>query len=183
MKNVLLLVLLSLCILSASSCQSRNAPSGTSEPAGDASSPGAVSSGSVSSAGAASSEAGTGAGSSSAGAETVWTEQALATLFEEHKEEGWTRLACAVMPDQAYGQVGAVLFRDGEGSWGVAFLQADGFYLRSGVSGTLAPDPAFTYLGNGQVSFQMEGEDGTPYPMTITLAVEEGDVTFQLEAD
>ena len=50
----------------------------------------------------------------------------------------------------------------------VAFIDNEGDFQKLGISAELAPEPEFTYIGNGVVSFKLLTVEGTLYTVSYT---------------
>lgn len=113
-----------------------------------------------------------------------WSEQEIISMFTNIKEPNWDMVDCVLIPDFASDRVGAVLFRDNnKETINVAFFDAGGYCQQCGVYAKLSPEPDFTYLGNGTVTFKPEAEDGTIYNYTITISIDGSSVNFKAEDD
>ena len=88
-----------------------------------------------------------------------WSEQDIISMFDNMKEDGMEYIDCAVMEDKAYDFIGTVLYwNEDEKIARVAFFDKDGHKQSCGFPVKIADDS--TYLGDGNVSFQIETEKG-----------------------
>ncbi len=115
----------------------------------------------------------------------VFTEQDIAAMFDKNMRSDDTEyIDCAVMPDKAYGRVGAALFRNTkENTVNAAFFDEDGYAQQCGIYAELADAPEFKYLGDGKVTCKMHTESGDIYNMTIAFSADGSDVRFLMEDD
>ncbi len=112
--------------------------------------------------------------------EENWSQEDVLTMFSDIQKDGWEYINCVLMPDYAWGRIGAVLFLDNcAGTCNVAFFNADGDFQQCGIDAIIADEPGFTYLGDGAVSFQLKAEDGSIYTYILTLSIDGNDVIFQ----
>ncbi len=114
-----------------------------------------------------------------------FTEQDIAAMFDKSMRSDDTEyIDCAVMPDKAYGRVGAALFRNTkENTVNIAFFDADGYAQQCGTYAELADAPEFRYLGDGKVTCRMQTESGDIYNMTLTFSADGSDIRFLMEDD
>lgn len=113
-----------------------------------------------------------------------WSEQDIISLFDQSRETDWEYIDCILISDHASDHIGAVLFRDDQKQTGnVAFFDENGVYQKCGVSAKIPDEPDFTYLGDGAVTFKLEADDGTIYNCTLTISIDDGNVTFKAEDD
>lgn len=90
-----------------------------------------------------------------------WSEQDIISMFDNVKDDGMEYIDCAVMEDKAYDFIGTVLYwNEDEKIARVAFFDKDGHKQSCGFPVKIADDSNFTYLGDGNVSFQIETEKG-----------------------
>ena len=114
-----------------------------------------------------------------AAAAKEWTVQEINSMFDSAKKQNWEFVDSLLIADHASGRVGAVLFWDDEKETSnVAFFDGEGFYQQSGIYGKTAEDPAFSYLGNGTVTFQIIADDGITYMCSLSIEIEGADVNF-----
>lgn len=100
-------------------------------------------------------------------------------MFEAVKEDTWSMIECAVIPDYAYERIGAALFQDMDNEFAkVAFLDEDGHLQWCGIDAEIYSEPEFVYLGNGVVTFNLKTGDGSPYEVQITFSADGGNVSF-----
>ena len=84
-----------------------------------------------------------------------------------------------VFSDNAYERIGAVLLKDRDtGAAEVAFLDNEGDFQKLGISAELAPEPEFTYIGNGVVSFKLLTVEGTLYTCEVRFTKENDEIKF-----
>lgn len=114
--------------------------------------------------------------------ERVLSKQELEQLFSGIREQDWELLDCAPFPDNAEGYAGAALFRDQE-KCGAAFLEADGSFQRCSIGAKPEDELGLTYLGEGSISFFLEGEDGQPCEWTLSIQVDGENVTFKAQSE
>ncbi|MEQ2457151.1 hypothetical protein [Flavonifractor hominis] len=153
MKRMLIGVFTIACVLGLSGCQSKGAVTETSTPVSHP----------------------TG---------TSWSEQDIVSMFSQVKKNDWEYIDCVLISDYASDCVGAVLFWDDEKETSnVAFFDADGFYQQCGTYAKMSANPAFTYLGDGCVTYELEKEDGTTYHYTLTISIDGNNVNFKAEDD
>ena len=163
MKRALLFIFMTVCVLGMSACSSKDAMPETSD---SASNP--VQNTDI----------------SNLNGGKIWSEQDVVSMFSLAQETDWEYIDCVLIPDHASDRVGAVLFRnDKEQTSNVAFFDADGFYQQCGTYAKMSANPAFTYLGDGCVTFRLETEDGIIYNYTITISIDDSNVNFKAEDD
>ena len=110
------------------------------------------------------------------------SEQDLISVFAEVREPEWEYVDCAIFPDLAYGQIGAVLFWDTKkATSSVAFFDENGCFQQCGTYARMADSPDFTYLGNGKVTYQMQTDAGEIYTYVLTISIDGSDVLFVAE--
>ena len=98
--------------------------------------------------------------------EKNWSRQEILSMFENVKEDCWSVAGCVPISDDAYDRVGAVLFYDSETETSnTAFFDEEGNYQMCGVSAKIYSEPDFTYHGDGVVTFYLEAEEGSAYPV------------------
>ena len=114
--------------------------------------------------------------------ERVLSKQELEQLFSGIREQDWELLDCASFPDNAEGYAGAALFRDQE-KCGAAFLEADGSFQRCSIGAKPEDELGLTYLGEGSISFFLEGEDGQPCGWTLSIQVDGENVMFKAQSE
>ena len=114
--------------------------------------------------------------------ERVLSKQELEQLFSGIREQDWELLDCASFPDNAEGYAGAALFRDQE-KCGAAFLEADGSFQRCSIGAKPEDELGLTYLGEGSISFFLEGEDGQPCEWTLSIQVDGENVMFKAQSE
>lgn len=113
-----------------------------------------------------------------------WSEQEILTMFESARTENWDVIDCVLMPDNAYGLVGAVLFFDDEkGTTNVAFFDKDGYYQQCGTYAKSSAEADFLYLGNGAVSYKLMTDDDIVYNYVLTISIDGDSVHFKAEDD
>lgn len=111
-----------------------------------------------------------------------WSEQDMIDMFSDIRKEEWIYKECVVIPDDASGRVGAVLFQDNtHGTSNVAFFDCEGGFQQCGTYAELAEEPNFTYLGDGAVTFQLKAENGMTYHHTLTISMDGENVSFKAE--
>lgn len=111
-----------------------------------------------------------------------WSEQEISSMFEEGKEDTWSMIECAMIPDYAYERIGVALFQDMDNEFAkVAFLDGDGHIQWCGIDAEIYSEPEFVYLGNGTVTFKLKSEDGSPYEVQITFSADGGNVSFTVK--
>ena len=115
-------------------------------------------------------------------AEKSWTKEEIHSLFTAagyDKSPSVTFIDAVVIPDLAYGRVGAVLFTDDETrTVKVMFLDADGNGQTAGPCAKPCAESELTYCGDGTVSFKLETEEGTAYTYWLSLAIDGSHVKF-----
>ena len=115
-------------------------------------------------------------------AEKSWTKEEIHSLFTAagyDKSPSVTFIDAVVIPDLAYGRVGAVLFTDDETrTVKVMFLDADGNGQTAGSCAKPCAESELTYCGDGTVSFKLETEEGTAYTYWLSLAIDGSHVKF-----
>ena len=111
-----------------------------------------------------------------------WTKEEIHLLFTaagHDKSPSVTFIDSVVIPDLAYGRVGAVLFTDDEMQTAkVMFLDADGNGQTAGPCAKPCAESELTYCGDGTVSFRLETEEGTTYTYWLSLAIDGSHVKF-----
>lgn len=91
---------------------------------------------------------------------------------------------CVLASDKAFGCEAVILFTEsGKYTAGVAFADADGNSQICGVEAKMHSEPELTYLGNGEVAFKLQTEDGTAYNCRITFSKDGENVSFKAEDD
>ena len=110
------------------------------------------------------------------------TKEEIHSLFTAagyDKSPSVTFIDAVVIPDLAYGRVGAVLFTDDETrTVKVMFLDADGNGQTAGPCAKPCAESELTYCGDGTVSFKLETEEGTAYTYWLSLAIDGSHVKF-----
>ncbi len=102
----------------------------------------------------------------------------VAMLCEREGVDASCVLGCVLALDGAYERVGVVLYEDrAEGMVYAAFMDADGFCQRCGLSGKPAANPELKYLGGGTVSFRLVF-DGVENLCKLSFSAEDGNVLF-----
>lgn len=114
-----------------------------------------------------------------------WTQQDIKTLFiGKSNNANWEIEDCVVTSDFAFDRVGVVLYTDNEKKTSnVAFLSEDGYYQTCGVFAKTYFESELTYWGNGEVTFNLQTEEGIAYNCKITLSIEDSCVNFVVEDD
>lgn len=113
-----------------------------------------------------------------------WSEQDIISMFSCVKETEWEYIDCVLIPDFSGDCIGAVLFWDDKNETSnVAFFDEDGDYQQCGTSARLSATPDFTYRGDGEVTFQLETEEGTIYNYSIIISVDGNNVNFKAKDD
>ena len=116
--------------------------------------------------------------------EKSWTEQDIRAMFLKAKNEGQEFIDSVLIPDHAYGRVGAVLFRDdGSGTCNVAFFDGEGNFQQCGVSAEAADTAELAYLGEGTVSFRLKTDESTDFTCRISFSADGDNVSFRVEDD
>lgn len=110
------------------------------------------------------------------------SEQDIISVFTEVREPEWEYVDCAIFPDLAYGQIGAVLFWDNKKETSsVAFFDENGCFQQCGTYARMAGNPDFTYLGNGKVTYQMQTDTGEIYTYVLMISIDGNGVHFVAE--
>ena len=113
-----------------------------------------------------------------------WTEQEITSMFIKTMDDSCNIIDCVLIPDYAYDRVGAVLYWDGKKeTTNVAFIDADGYNQSCGIYEKTYSQADFTYLGNGEVAFVLQSEEGEIYNCNITLSIDGSNVNFTVEDD
>ena len=118
--------------------------------------------------------------------ESIWREQDIMNMYYSmtNGEIGVEYLDCVLMPDNAGGRIGAVLFEDTkEGTTNIAFFNAEGYSQQCGVYAKVADAPDLTYLGEGVVTFKLVTDEHIVYNCNISIAVDDSDVEFVITDD
>ena len=118
--------------------------------------------------------------------EKIWSEQEIIDMFyrANSQEREYEYIACTLIPDHASDRIGAVLFKDTEdGTTKVAFFDEQGYSQQCGIHAKVADDPAFTYLGDGAVTFKLETNEKIIYNCTISIAVSGNKTAFEIMDD
>ena len=118
--------------------------------------------------------------------ERIWSEQEIIDMFyrANGQENEYEYIACTLISDHASDCIGAVLFKDNEdGTTKVAFFNEQGYSQQCGIYEKVADDPAFTYLGDGAVTFKLETDEQIIYNCTITISVDGNKVAFEIMDD
>lgn len=114
--------------------------------------------------------------------ERVLSKQELEQLFSGIREQDWEFADCVPFPDNVYDYAGAALFWD-QGKCGVVFLEADGSFQRCSIDAGPEDELGLTYLGEGNISFFLEGEDGQPCGWTLSIQVDGENVMFKAQSE
>lgn len=108
-----------------------------------------------------------------------WSEKDIISMFDNVKEDGMDYIDCALMEDKAYDFIGTVLYwNEDEKIANVAFFDKDGHKQSCGFPVKIADDSNFTYLGDGNVSFQIETENGEISDYGVIMTKSGSDIYF-----
>ena len=111
----------------------------------------------------------------------VWTEEEIKSKFSDrfNQDKHLEIVDYEVVSDNAYERIGAVLLKDRDtGAAEVAFIDNEGDFQKLGISAELAPEPEFTYIGNGVVSFKLLTVEGTLYTCEVSFTKENDEIKF-----
>lgn len=111
----------------------------------------------------------------------VWTEEEIKSKFPDrfNQDKHLEIVDYEVVSDNAYERIGAVLLKDRDtGAAEVAFIDNEGDFQKLGISAELAPEPEFTYIGNGVVSFKLLTVEGTLYTCEVSFTKENDEIKF-----
>ena len=109
----------------------------------------------------------------------VWTEEEIKSKFSDrfNQDKHLEIVDYEVVSDNAYERIGAVLLKDRDtGAAEVAFIDNEGDFQKLGISAELAPEPEFTYIGNGVVSFKLLTVEGTLYTCEVSFTKENDEI-------
>lgn len=114
------------------------------------------------------------------GTSKTWSEAEIITMFESVKEnKDWQYVDCAVVTDQAYEQVGVVLFWNAKNETSdLAFFDAEGYYQTCGIQAKICDESQLTYEGNGVVTVPLISEDENVSSYQISISIDGENVHF-----
>lgn len=60
----------------------------------------------------------------------------------------------------------------------VAFMDMEGYFQKIGLSASPAPEPEFTYMGNGVVTFRLLTDEGESYTSEIVFTKKDNEIKY-----
>ena len=110
-----------------------------------------------------------------------WSEAEIKNTFAQRypMSEGTEIIDCEVISDGAAERAGAVLLKDADtGMAEVAFMDMEGYFKKIGLSARPAPEPEFTYMGNGVVTFRLLTDEGESYTSEIVFTKKDNEIKY-----